>query len=335
MNIPDDRAVPPGAEWRPRVCLDAHEHPPFGLRNLGVTAVLAASVSFQTGWRGSPWWIPLIYFAALLPLVFLFTRFLPRIQRAIIGFGIGPLPGKADARDFRVRRAIAGGGVCPNCQTPILDQPPRHDGCVECPACRSAWRVDLWTTDSVYVPPPVPDIPAGAVFRRSLRSLRPSDFVEDRHRTVRDARFREVTLLTNRTRDEREEMIETRLGLSMRERRPVMLGVAVLVLAPTLAMGYQAYLDDGPLWAVFVASVTGLGVLALFGSVAYFYFQVRDNRRVIKNLTIGGLCASCESPLRGTPSAIDGRLLCDTCGCAWDPVPSTPAGRDGFNAATR
>ena len=45
----------------------------------------------------------------------------------------------------------------------------------------------------------------------------------------------------------------------------------------------------------------------------------RCANHIAMELLESNTCPCCESTLRATPSPIDGRLLCDTCGSAWDP----------------
>lgn len=209
------------------------------------------------------------------------------------------------------RLSIARDHACPCCAYGLGDTAPDPDACTTCPECGAAWRVDLWSNDAgIYKPPAV--TPEGKGHDRG------------RLNTV-DARGVIVPLLANRPdRARRDALTACIVGHPNVRLRWSLLAWGVVLTLTGLAAWVAAVLVEPQgvaWWGAFAVLILLLGVCIAFPvGAAYFHqLDVATHPYLVREMSGEGTCPCCESRLRDTPSAIDGCLLCDTCGCAWDP----------------
>lgn len=222
-------------------------------------------------------------------------------------------PVSANARRQHARLSIARDRACPCCLYSLAEVPADSDGCTSCPECGAAWRMDIWSNDGgIYAPPAVSE---------------DGDGHERGRISAPDARGVVVPLLATRKKIDRQEAIRDCRSRPKRVRLRVSL----------LAWAVQLLLTGGLAWIVFVlarpehplAWIGASVVVILMSMLATIPVGIAYTRQlaiathpyVIRDMVAENTCPCCESQLRATPSPIDGCLLCDTCGSAWNPPP--------------
>lgn len=182
------------------------------------------------------------------------------------------------------------------------------DGCVQCPECGGAWNQSLWVgflrTDRVGL----------------LKNLR----MKQRRRSCQfDARRQMMRVMLNRDENDRNKQIRScRAQMAFWD---VLLFILILSIlgGAALGAGYFAmhYGTDtsGIISAIFafavLLAVTIIAVMALSNGV-----WIRRTKRFIRDRIDERICPTCEEPLGCEPHPLDGALVCDGCGLAWDPA---------------
>ncbi len=228
------------------------------------------------------------------------------------------LRGRGNARGslavaHHVRTRIARDRACPVCGYPIEDLATERDGCTVCAECGSAWRVDQWAVDAgIYKPP--------AVY--------PTLHGPDGLLAVRDARGVRVPMLASGPKRARMDAVRgMQARVPARVRRCRIAGVLIWLGGTGAVAAFLVSLNG---FGSFIAKVYTVGTTAFVGVllVGVCLLGVRAAifgvlKPVLVQETVSkGRCPCCEIPLRDTPSPIDGCLLCDACGSAWNPVVS-------------
>lgn len=215
-----------------------------------------------------------------------------------------------------IRVSIARDRICPCCAYGLGDAPRENDGCTPCPECGAAWRIELWSNDAgIYRPP----------------AITSTSRVHDRSPVnTGDARGVIVPLLAKRNATERRPTIITSPGRPERFRLRVATLAWALQLVITAGIAWLAIAmigpDELPAWlgtVILVALVAAMIGMAVKEAYSH-QLAMATHPFFTRSMVAANLCPCCESPLRTTPSPIDGCLLCDTCGSAWDPPLSQP-----------
>lgn len=212
------------------------------------------------------------------------------------------------------RLSIARHRMCPCCAYSLAEVPADPDGCTPCPECGAAWRVDLWSSDAgIYHPPAVTVNGQG----------------HDQSRvTASDGRGVIVPLLARRKDIDRHEAIRVCPSRPSRVRLRLSLLAWAIYLAMTGTMAWFIVVLVQP---EYLMVWIGTGMMIAFGAIllavpvgiAYTHqFAIASHPYLIRVMVAAHACPCCESPLRSSPSVIDGCLLCDTCGSAWNPPAS-------------
>ena len=216
----------------------------------------------------------------------------------------GRLPHEFDVIAPAMQRSL-----CPCCGYDLrgvpLD-PGEPGGLRACPECGARWDLALWAREW-----PATQTPE---WHEGIDGLR--------HWHTEDARGRHVRLLADLCDEDR-----TALRRAVCRSRWVE-GLALIVLFAVLWVGTAAYLArlDPRLayrvsfWRSFFLVPFVLVPLSL--PLLYIRIKLGQNRwrHAITRARVGdGLCPSCGSGLSDAPTAIDGLLICQSCGSSWEP----------------
>ncbi len=181
-----------------------------------------------------------------------------------------------------------------------------------CPECGARWDLALWVQEWPALHTPE--------WHEEIDGMR--------HWYTKDARGRCVRLLA-------DLCDEDRLALRRGVRRFRWVeALALFVIFAVLWAGvtaYLAWLDPLPtFWASFWHSFFFVPFLLILLFLPLLYIRIKLGRnrwrRAIAQARAGdGLCPSCGSGLSDEPTAIDGLLICCSCGSAWEPPkPGSP-----------
>ncbi len=214
--------------------------------------------------------------------------------------------GERSKRDEHAIRWVVGfQGVCYCCAYHIAPLAREPDGCVVCPECGAAWRVDDWGEDGGRYDYPKP---SGDKLPRPGGSGQ-SGWAED-------ARGVMVPVLGRSVTKGRRGEVARRAGRRFSDGwgTKIVLGITLLLLAASIA--YPVVSGNGLAFLACVVFVP-LALLVIWKSR---YVALNDRaERLARSMTAAYRCPCCDVPLRDTPSPIDACLLCDACGSAWNP----------------
>jgi len=201
--------------------------------------------------------------------------------------------------------------LCGACGFSIGGFEPEEDGCVRCPECGAGWDLSLWE-DFLKVDR------AGSL--KDLKKRRRKRWC------MLDARGQMMQVLLKQSDESRNA--EIRL-------RPARLALwdGFLLFVILLILGGGIF-GAGHIILRFQQTMAGsiavyLTVVALVIIAIFAVFLTRDGiwkRRLQKFVRdrIDDLdCPSCEEPLGLEPHPVDGALVCEGCGLAWDPATSS------------
>ncbi len=274
----------------------------MGVLILGRVAAGLLNISTVFGW---------VLAGAMYASIFLFIR---RYQVQLQGmFWRRRFPRRSSKQHAQqhARLAINRHRVCPCCSYSLADTPPDPDGCTPCPECGAAWRIDAWLNDA-------------GIYRFPAVTNKGEGFDRGRAHAA-DGRGVVVPLLARHDEPDRFEAIRICPARPARVRVQCSLVAWVIQLVLTAAAAYFCvtiiHPDSAVMWFAALTLVTMFGLFfGIFVWSAYTHqLAWSTHPHLIAAAVAKQTCPCCESTLRPTPSPIDGRLLCDTCGSAWDP----------------
>jgi len=201
--------------------------------------------------------------------------------------------------------------LCGACGFSIGEFEPEEDGCVRCPECGAAWDLALWED-----------------FLRVERAGMLKD-LKKRHRKrscLYDGRGQMMQVLTQQSEESRAEEVRKRpTRLALWDGFLLLLILLILVAGVAgsigLAVNFQQTLAGNIALAVAVfvlVLVAGMAVLVTRDGI-----WKRRLQRFVRDQIDNRVCPSCEVPLELEPHPIDGALVCEGCGLAWDPATSS------------
>lgn len=274
----------------------------MGVLILGRVAAGLLNISTVFGW---------VLAGAMYASIFLFVR---RYQVQLQGmFWRRRFPRKSSKSHTQqhARLAIKRHRVCPCCSYSLADTPSDPDGCTLCPECGAAWCIDAWLNDA-------------GIYRFPAVSTKGDGF--DRGRAhAPDGRGVVVPLLARRDESERFEAIRTCPARPARIRLQCSLvawGIQLVLMAVAAYLCITIIDPEGA--SIWFATLTLVAMFGLFFGILVWSAYTHQlawstHPHLIGAAVAKQTCPCCESTLRPTPSPIDARLLCDTCGSAWDP----------------
>lgn len=279
---------------------------------IGGVVLVSSTGSIVAGWFGLSGWIPtmLLGIAAIGSILIgdLALRW-GRWRAREIGKTTLAEGSRSMAMERYIRSCIGHYGRCPLCCEPLDNAGNGADGVTVCPECAAAWHVASWSDDGGD--PGKLEQVIDAAHARGLSI------------PVRDGRGSEVPILIHHPGREQRRLLREfgRLRGSARF-ADELIAVAFLpamttVILIVFAAGGMPIKPTKPL-LVFTA-VTWAVIYGLIRVAGIQTARRRRGRKLARVFISENLCPCCESTLRPTPSPIDARLLCDTCGSAWDP----------------
>ncbi len=198
---------------------------------------------------------------------------------------------------------------CGACAFLIRDLAPNEDdGYVQCPECGAVWDRVLWVgflkTDRVGV----------------LMNLR----MKQRRRSCQyDGRGQMMRVMASRDGDGRDEQIKScRARMAIWD---VFLFMIILLFLGGACVGvvYFALFTVADIGGLIAASIAA-GLLLIVTIVAVMALNhgvwVRRVKQFIRDQIDDRVCPSCEESLGDEPHPVDGALVCEGCGLAWDPA---------------
>ncbi len=254
-----------------------------GIAWMGVVAVALAIILLKTMMTPSAYRMVavMVGYGAILCVVF-----------GSIAWMFSLLLGIDRRRNLQIVGARLAVAQCGRCNFNIADIPRAADGCIVCPECAAAWRLDLWLRDWSK---------RGDEGRNLLKSAIPFDWMR-------------VNLLANRPATDRRKRLWRRWLI--RFFLPSWVDVTLIAVTASMIQLSGLPLDlllnqlstDRPAWPAMAAFVLGLRALWAAHAAA---------RSEIGRCVKAGTCPHCEMPLRTEPSHGDGATLCQSCGLAW------------------
>lgn len=210
-----------------------------------------------------------------------------------------------------IRGWVGSCGRCAVCGYAIFNLEPDVDGFKSCPECGASWRHGVWANDG-----------CDDLLLDNFVQACPTPLV-----WINDGREQAVPVLARRARRDILRMLRElgRLrGAARFAVELVALAFLSVLTAVIMLLSAAGGMPPQPTASLFVfVAVTWAVIYGLIRIAGIQTDRRRRGRRLARVFISENLCPCCESTLRPTPSPIDARLLCDTCGSAWDPPAKT------------
>lgn len=199
------------------------------------------------------------------------------------------------------------GRMCGACGFSIGEFEQEDDGCVRCPECGAAWKPELWEE-----------------FLNTHRngSLAELSKKERRMYCGFDARMQLALVAEHETPEDRAALIRKCKG-RMQLWDGFLLFLIFLILAGSIAATIGLAVGIGTTTGGLISA--SIGVIFLIGVLLYAVFVAkrsvwaRKSQRYMRDRIDDRACPSCDCDLDTGPHPLDGSLVCEACGLAWNP----------------
>ncbi len=218
---------------------------------------------------------------------------------------IGVKSRRHDAQATCFKRLLM--GLCGACEFDLDGVTEQADGCKVCSECGAAWKMADWKLSHIATP----------AFDADADS-----FVWVRNVKIMDGRGAVVRFLAKRKRSEARRVIRASSRKQWLCWSYIDLGLLIWLLLSGVGL-YLIHIHSPSSSVPLFASVLGFCGMMYWVMARALRAEHLGKKVAIEHLVIQHICPACEETLDSTPCHADNRLLCPTCGCAWD-APNTP-----------
>lgn len=193
-------------------------------------------------------------------------------------------------------------GLCGGCEFDLSNLPEAADGCKVCSECGAAWKVSEWKTS--HVPKPIVNVDVDT-------------FMWNRRVKVFDDRGAVVRFMAKHSEHDARRVMRSAFRKHWCEVGFADVGMVIWIALSAIILCVVWVQSTGNTFEIVTWLLGGFGVF-LWLMLKTARANWVSKKSIVVNMVKRSVCPACEEKLDSSPCHADGRLLCSTCGCAWN-----------------